>query len=276
MMRRLFVASLAAAATLDGAAAAHDFWIDAHDWRLDAPGGEVGLVFSVGHAADAESWTLKPERSVELVSYGPDGRRDLQDALIYPTAGEKSGARLSLEGEGVHVIAFRTDDAFSELAAEKFNAYVAEEGLAPARAARRRAGGDKEAGREAYSRRAKALIRVGDATTEEAPAAVGHTLEITPLENPFSLEEGEPLRVRIDYQGAPLEGATVSLESLDVGLLPEARRLTGADGTAAFVFPHKGSWKMNVVWTRPLSPDERPAAFNADFETVFASLTFGY
>jgi uncharacterized GH25 family protein len=275
-MRRFFVASLAVAATLHGVAAAHDFWIDAAAWRLDAAGGNARLVFSVGHAADAQGWTLKPERSVELVSFGPGGRRDRNDALIYPTAGEKSGADVALEGEGVHVIAFSTDNAVNDLDAEKFNAYLAEEGLTPALEARRRAGTTKERGREAYSRRAKAMIRVGDATTDPAPAAVGHTLEITPLDNPFALAEGEPLLVRIDYRGAPLKGATVSLESLDVGLLPEARRLTGAGGTAAFVFPHKGSWKMSVVWTRPLSPDERPAAFNADFETVFASLTFGY
>ena len=274
-MLRSFVASLAVAAALQGVAAAHDFWIDADAWRLDAAGGKARLVFSVGHASEARSWVLKPERSVELASFGPDGRRDRNDALIYPTAGEKSGAGLALEGEGVHVVAFTTDNAFTSLEAEKFNAHVAEEGLTLAREARRRAGTEKDPGHEAYSRRAKAYIRVGEAAGAPAPAALGQTLEITPLENPFALQDGEPLLVRIDYRGAPLEGATVSLESLDVGLLPEAQRLTGAGGTAAFVFPHKGAWKLNVVWTRPVGPDERPA-LNANFETVFASLTFGY
>lgn len=273
-MHRL-LALIAFAATLSGVAAAHDFWMDLGRWSGTGPAAKVHVSFHAGHAADARPWILSPDRRVRLVSIGPTGRQDQQDALIFPTAGDKSGAALSLAGAGVHVIAFETDNAFSELAAEKFNAYLAEEGLQPALDARRKGGRENDKGRELYSRRAKAFIQIGRAPAVSPPAAVGQTLEIVPLESPFAPKQGAPLRVRIDYQGRPLSGATVSLENLDIALWPETRRKTGADGVAAFDLPHRGAWKLNVVWTRAIGEDE-PDAARADFETVFSSLTFGY
>ncbi len=273
-MRRFFVAATAFAAALCGAAAAHDFWMDSDRWAV-ADGRKIKIDFRVGHASDAKAWRLDPAREVSLTSIGPEGERDQRDALVYPTAGEDSGAAMVLIGDGLHVIAFQTDETYSKLEARKFNAYLEEEGLDLVLKARRRAGRDREPGRELYSRRAKALIRVGAAGADPAPAAIGQTLEIVPLDNPFALADGDALRVRIDYHGAPLPGATVSLENLDVGLWPELRRRTDAAGVAEFSFPRRGAWKLNVVWTRAIA-DEEPDGARADFETVFSSLTFGY
>lgn len=263
------ITALAAlAAVLVGPAAAHDFYIVLDRWTVaDAEAAKINAEFRVGHVADAEPWIMRDGRVVALSTVGPSGRLERNDALIFPTAGEKSGAAITLPGAGFHVIAFETDDAFNQLGPEAFNAYLAEEGLAPAIEARRAAGDEDRPGRELYSRRAKALVRVGAGA---APPALGQTLEITPLDDPFALEAGAPLRVRVDYENAPLAGATVSLESLDVGFLPIVRKKTGADGIAEFKFPKTGAWKLAVVWTKPID-DPR-----ADFQTVFSSLTFGF
>jgi len=34
--------------------------------------------------------------------------------------------------------------------------------------------------------------------------------------------------------------------------------------------PERGNWLLNVIWTKPL-----PATDEADFETIFSSLSFG-
>lgn len=272
-MHSILAALAAFAATLCGVAAAHDFWLALDQWSAPTTDARVRAAFMAGHASDAKSWSLDPKREVALVTVGPDGRKDQRDALIYPTAGDKSGAALTLQGEGLHVIAFETDNALSQLGAAKFNAYLEQEGLSAAIAARRAAGNEEEPGRELYSRRAKALVRVGASDIGAPPPTVGHTLEIIPLDNIFALEAGEPLRIRVDYLGTPLEGALVSIESLDVGLLPEVRRTTDAAGLVAFQFPHRGAWKLDVVWSAPLTPGSNKSE-RADFETVFASLAF--
>ena len=264
------IGALAASVSLTGAAVAHDLWMDLDRWAAPGEAAKISIEFHVGHARDLEPWNLRPQREVALYSIGPSGRIDQRDALIYPTAGAKSGAALTLEGAGVHLIAFESDNSAIELPSEKFNSYLDEEGLTPAIEHRRREGLESEPGRELYSRRAKALVQIGGAAAAPPPP-LGLTLEISPLDDPYALEDRQPLRVRVDYLGKPLEGATISIESLDVGLLSKIKRKTNAEGVAAFVFPHRGAWKFNVVWTRPIKGDAR-----ADFETVFSSLTFGY
>lgn len=267
-MRHLLATLAALAAALHGAAAAHDFWMDVDQWSVPAPSGEVDVRFKVGHAADSLNWTPETERTLELSTSGPHGAHDRTASLV--SAQGKMLAALTLEGEGLHLIALKTDNARNALDADRFNAYLIEEGLTPATEARKRAQQTTAPGRELYSRRAKALVRVGDASGAPAPNAVGQTLEIVPLDNPFALADDEPLRIRIDYQGVPLPGATVKIESLSIGLLPEVAKKTDEHGVASFRFPRKSAWKITAVWTRAID-DPR-----ADFETVFSSLTFGY
>lgn len=274
-MLRVTAAAFSVWSTLAGSALAHDFWLSLDRWTHDGESAAVEAEFLVGHAGDQTNWTLRPEREVALVAIGPSGRTEHTESLIYPTAAAKAGAALTLQGEGLHIIAFETDHAFSDLPAEKFNAYLVEEGLTPAIDHRRTKNGNGLPGREAYSRRAKALVRIGNAEGA-APEATGQTLEIVALDNPYMLGVGAPLRLRIDYQGAPLAGASVTLQSLTAGLVPERRVTTDSNGVAAFSLPRSGAWMANVVWTRPVAKGEIAAFPEAEFETIFSSLTFGY
>jgi hypothetical protein len=63
----------------------------------------------------------------------------------------------------------------------------------------------------------------------------------------------------------------VELTNLENDAAPFATRLTDVAGRATFTMPVSGSWLLHVVWTRPL-----PESAMADFETLFASLTFGF
>jgi uncharacterized GH25 family protein len=78
------------------------------------------------------------------------------------------------------------------------------------------------------------------------------------------------LPVRVLYEGKALPGALVKLVDLAQDAGPTEARRTDAAGEAVFAMPTAGEWRMSVVWTKPLGPDE-----DADFETTFSSLTFG-
>jgi hypothetical protein len=47
--------------------------------------------------------------------------------------------------------------------------------------------------------------------------------------------------------------------------------VTDDAGVASFSMPTRGSWLVSVVWTRRLAD-----AADADYETTFSSLTFGF
>lgn len=266
-MRR--VTALAAAVLLGGTAAdAHEFWLQPARFQA-APRAPSPAVLMVGIGAERERWGVGPSKVVRLQVRGPGGVRDARAALRAP--GGPADAVLSYPTPGLHVVAFESRPALSVLPAGRFDDYLRDEGLSAAIAAR--AGQGARPGREVYSRRAKALVQVGAPTAGDdaaATAPAGLTLEIVPEKNPYRLAAGEALPVRVMYQGRPIAGAMVKLFCLDLDHHALTHRITDAAGRASFNLPPRGDWMLSVVWSRPI------VSAQADFETVFSSLAFGY
>jgi hypothetical protein len=262
--------ALALAAALPGAAAAHAFWISPSAFWLARP-GVVSARLMVGSEFEHDRWGASEGLVARLIQRGPGGQVDARAALRPP--GGDADAVVRLSDAGRHLVALETREALQELPADRFDAFAEEEGLRLVVEDRaHRKAGDRP-GREAFSRRAKLLVQVGpwsSAAAAVATARVGHTLEIVPERDPLALPPGEPLPVRLYFQGQPLAGATVELISLDVIGGRLTRQVTDAEGRASLSLPRVGSWLVNAIWS---TPADRP---DADYETIFASLTFGY
>lgn len=255
-----------ALALLAGPAQAHDFWIQPQTFRGTA-GAQVPLTLQVGDGPDRSRSALPLRRIIRFDVVGPDGAaRDAKASLSL--GGPSADGVVKLAGGGVHVLVLATDSGGrSRLPAAKFEAYLRDEGLTPAIEARAKAGQAGRDGDERYSRAAKALVLAGEGGAA-AMRPVGLPLEITPLANPYARPDRLP--VRVTYEGRPLAGALVKLTNLADDAKPAAELRTDAAGEASFAMPAKGDWRLAVVWTKPLGPDE-----DADFETTFSSLTFG-
>ncbi len=202
---------------------------------------------------------------------GPNGGMDLKDSL-HPTS--ERDAVLSFPSPGTYVLAFQSSPAYSNLPSIRYNDYIKVEGLTPSIQARAQSHTSDTPGREVYSRRCKVLIQVGGQTAKsqnQVTAPIGMSLEIVPERNPYTLPAGEPLPVRILFEGRPLAGALVKLTNLEFDGRPVAMRLTDAAGRAAFIMPRTGDWLINVIWTKPVKGNR-----DADFDTTFSSLTFGF
>ncbi len=250
-------------------AQAHDFWIQPSRFQV-APGAALPITFQVGHGKFRERWSNN-NRILLLRNFFPGGQRDKRPHL---RSGGPADLVTSFAPAGLHVLAMQTNYAFSELPAARFNDYAREEGLALIIAARKRAGKTNMAGRERYSRRAKALIQVGAQTAANQALAtrpVGLKLEIVPERNPYALDSSRVLPVHVLYKGRRLPNATVKLTNLRSDERPVATVVTDRMGRARFKVPASGEWLVNVVWGEPISGDRA-----ADFDTTFSSLTFGY
>ncbi len=250
------------------AAAAHDFWVQPRDFVAE-PGATVPVTIEVGHGPARQRWSAPIDRITTFAAVGPNGTRDIRTALR--PAGGPSDADIGFSVPGSYIVVLETSRAESILPAIRFNDYVKAEGIAPAIAARAATGTTEAPGREFYSRRAKALIRIGDgaAPQPQVTRPVGLTLEIVPGVDPTAPAFAMSLPVTVLYAGRPLAGAFVKLTNLDFDGRPVATHVTDAGGHATFAIPFKGLWQMNVVWTRPIKDPK------ADFDTVFSSLTFG-
>ena len=266
-MRR--VALVLAALCCGSPVLAHDFWVQPRAFEVPVR-ALTTMTVQVGHGSARETWSLDPARILLYRSIGPTGAVDRRVDLR-PGAGPQV---LRFSEAGTHVVTLQTNHATSNLPAARFNDFLKEEGLTPALRLRERSRKTGAPGREIYSRRAKALIQVGPAggpAQRHVTTPVGLTLEIVPERNPYALKPGEALPVRVIYEGRPLPGALVKLTNLDNDAKPAATARTNLAGRATFNIPRRGSWLLNVVWTKPLK--DRPGA---DFDTTFSSLAFGY
>lgn len=270
---RLAAALLACAAVFAAPALAHDFWIQPGTFRV-APGAAVPFTLQVGHGKDRERSAMPRQRIVRLDAIAPGGRRsDLRGKLHVGGADGDATARLATPG--VHVVAMATDEgAISRLPAAQFNKYLAEEGLTPAATLRKRMGRTQAEGIERYGRRTKTLVQVGAPGNKPQPHVtrpVGLTLELVPEANPYAIPRPAQLPVRVYYQGRPLAGALVKRIDLDNDATPAQTLRSDAAGRVRFSMPGGGRWLLAVAWTRPLVGNPQ-----ADFETVFSSLSFGW
>lgn len=273
-MARHFAGMLAATVALvvSGAALAHDFWIQPQRFWL-ATGGSTSLAILVGHGPARQHWVLRLNRVVALVSLGPGGRRlDRSGTLRQGTYAPD--AQLDFAEPGTHVVAFENTASTNSLPADRFNDYLRAEGIRPALIWRQRTNASDQPGRESYSRRAKTLVQVGPPGRTAQPQVtrpLGLTLEIVPEINPYQPGAARMLPVRIIYQGRTLPGAFVKLNDLEHDEQPVETHQTDSAGRAIFRLPRSGQWQLNVVWAKPLR-----GVSDADFETVFSSLSFGF
>lgn len=252
-------------------ATAHDFWLQPPVFQVK-PGSPLPMTALIGHGDDRGRWEADAKRIIMLKSIGPKGTVDFRDAFKQ----RRTGAHFApvFKEPGVHVIAMQTSFASSILPPQRFNAYAAEEGLTPILEHRKKLRTSNAVGREIYSRRAKVLIRVGNATGRPDPRstnAIGLDLEIVPERDPYALDKSRRLPVRVFYEGKPLPGATVKLTNLNFDKKPVSIVKTDSSGRAEFRVPQSDAWLLNVVWTKPIYGRR-----DAEFDTIFSSLTFGY
>ena len=267
---RVFFATFALFVATTGPARAHDMWVEPENYSVTA-GGRTAISLRVGHADDEGAWSAPWERVHSFRSYGPAAVQDRQAALVVPAPDAGPSATIAFETPGTHVVAFETYHSTSTLEAKKFNDYVVEEGLDNVTALRTRTGKMKTPGIELYSRRAKALVQVGDTPTDNVLQPVGQTLEIVPLRNPYARDGGTALPVRLLFQGRPIAGVQIRLLPLSSKVVKPVKLRTDAQGQATFDVPRRGRWLIMAVHARPMVGNDK-----GDFDTIFASLTFGY
>jgi uncharacterized GH25 family protein len=251
---------------------AHDFWVQPGDYWV-APGVGTSVTLLVGHGPYRQRSPIPVRRIIRFEAVGPRGMsKDLRPSL--QLRGPRNDGTVVFREPGTYLLVLQTDArAYSLLPAIRFNDYLRVEGLTPALLFRERAHRTNADGSEAYSRQAKTIIQVG---AEPDPAALvtrpfGLLLEIVPDVDPYAEPCPKKLPVHVLYHGRPLSGALVKLTNLGHDANPIETHVTDEKGRAVFNAPERGDWLLNVIWT-----EVAPASFDADFQTTFSSLSFGF
>lgn len=243
-------------------AAAHDFWIEPSSFH-PAAGSELAVSLRVGEHFRGEPVPRADPRIVKFVLSSASG-----ETPIGGLPGTDPAGLVTVSSPGLSVIGYRSHRSSITLEPEKFEKYLADEGLDQVLEIRKTRGERSKPGTEVYSRCAKSLVAVNGTGESGFDRALGFTLEIVAESNPVKLRAGDRMRVRILHEGKPLAGALVkaiALEDPDNTL--SAR--SGKDGRVSLRLARKGVWLVKAVHMVPA-----PGETGADWESLWASLTF--
>jgi uncharacterized GH25 family protein len=244
-------------------AVAHEFWVQPREFWLSAPAA-LSVTLQVGDSRSRRESPIPAHRITRFQAIGPAG-----------TSVDMRAGNSRLDKPGAYLVALETDTgAYSRQSAARFNEYLEAEGLTPALEYRARTHQMHVDGFERYSRTAKSIVLVGRHSRQaqrHVMEPLGLKLEIVPLVSPYAEPQPVRLPVRVLYEGRPLAGALIKLLNLEQDLTGANQTLTDDAGMASFSMPTRGQWLVSVVWTRRLEDSA-----DADYETTFASLTFGF
>lgn len=240
-------------------AAAHDFWIEPASFR-PAAGAKVPLRLLVGQDFAGEATVYLPETFERYDATGPDGQKP-----VGGVPGDDPAGHFTVTRPGAYLVAYRSTlftVTFDTLA--EFEQYLEKEGLERIKTLRDFGSPKGRIIREDYSRSAKALVMVGKPSAA-ADRVLGLRLELVAEKNPYRTAR---VPLRLTYEGKPLEGALVVAFNKTEPLKKRKAR-TDRDGRVQFDFNRPGVWLVTSVHMLPA-----PAKTNADWESVWASLTF--
>lgn len=241
-------------------AQAHDFWIEPSIFR-PRPGAIVSVGLRVGQDFVGDP-VPRSSRSIERFFVRQAGAEQPIDGsdTIDPAGW------LRADGQTTALIGYRSTGAFTELAAEKFEAYLRQHGLEHVLDARGKRGESGKPGRERFYRYAKALLGGTQASAAAATGPAGFAYEIVPDDDPTA--RFGPFRGRVLYDGKPLGGALV-VAIPHSGPAAQLTARSDAQGGFAFDLPRGGVWLVKSVHM------VRAGFFSdADWESLWASLTF--
>ena len=260
---RRILLSLLFVATVDSAEG-HDFWISPEPIEPTA-GQTVLLRLFAGEEFEGDEVPYEAARALRF--------QHLTGTTMETLAGREGyspAAFLRDISPGVHLIGYASSGTDILLEPQRFNRYLEEEGLTAILENRRRNGRLSTPGRERFFRYAKALIVTPGANQDPSTSArvLGQRLEIVPEFDPVEIaRKRAPIRVRVLYEGKPLQGATVMAMSRSDPQAGQLKDITDPEGRVAFELDRTGEWMLSLIWMVP-------GSLGAEWESFWGSLVF--
>lgn len=257
----------------------HEFWLVPVTAPL-AVGDTARIGVKVGEFFEGDSLGFSAPQAAALHLHTANGSQDLLPALA--RRGAVAELALPLTVPGTTLLSYATQPNTVTLSADRFHAYLHDEGLDFIAKKREAAGTAEKPGRERYRRFVKTLIKVRPSAgaSETAPAdttynrVVGQRLEVVPLNDPLALQPGGALGIHVLFEGKPLPGALVKAwhktkAEKGEGQLLTVRSVTSPDGKVFLNLPYAGAWMVSVVHMVPAV-----GVKDIDWESQWANLSF--
>lgn len=261
---RMLAAALAFVTALP--VAAHEFWMMAAPFSPPV-GGITSLTLNVGEYFSGDVIPFAVQQAAALHLYSKETPRDLREQL--PADVTLPQLQLSFTSPGTYMLAYDSNPNQITLSADRFHAYLHDEGLDSVIRQREAEGTATTAARERYRRNVKTLLRVGGKSDGTYAALTGQRLEIVPSTDPLAKAPGDTLAFTLFFDSKPLPNALAKAWYKHDGQTLIIRARTGNDGKVSFTLPFAGTWMISVVHMIPVTDSTE-----FDWDSFWGNLTF--
>lgn len=261
-MSRLIAATLSLLLALP--ATAHEFWIDPQAYRV-GPGDPIKADIRVGEDFNGPAFSYVP-RNFDRFDLVMDGSAQPVEGRL----GDRPALSMPAPGTGLAVIVHQSaGQNLTYSSWEKFESFVTHKDFTWALERHLERGFTKDKVREHYIRYGKSLVAVGDGAGRDARQ--GLLTEIVALDNPYTDDLSQGMRVQVFYDGVPRGDVQVELfDRAPSGDVTSGTYRTNPDGVAVLpVAPGHEYLADSVVMREVEGEPEGPA-----WESLWASLTF--
>ncbi|MCI0695728.1 DUF4198 domain-containing protein [candidate division KSB1 bacterium] len=256
---------------------AHDMFLKLQSFFLK-PRAQATIALYNGTFDKSEN-VISRDRMQDVSVAGPNSERVHPDTSQWHDAGNTSMLDLKTSDAGTYVVGVSTKPKVIALSAKDFNEYLQHDGVLDVYEARRKSNALEKDARELYSKHIKAVVQVGDKRSDGFKARLGYPIEIVPLQNPYTLKEGEVLEVLVLSHGKPLANELVYANF--AGHHEHAKTSDGeerheeavttrtdANGVAKIKLEEHGHWYIRLIRMVPSNQKD------VDYESNWATLTF--
>jgi uncharacterized GH25 family protein len=246
-------------------ARAHQFWIEASAYLVEAPGLLRAQVLN-GEEFRGDPLARREEHIARYAAIGPNGT----ELPMLGRAGHPHSIARATQ-PGLHRIVYQSVENHLTLPPRDFDAYLLEEGLGRIIGQRYELGESDAPAREVYVRCAKALVVAAEAdgsAPQSSDSPSGLPMEIV-LQGPARPEVGVPASAVLMRDGRPV-GAGLRIVAMQAGNRPERHELfTDSDGRVAWTPRSPGRWLLAGIEMERLE-----GRADADWRSFWVSVTF--
>lgn len=246
---------------------AHEFWVEPLDFILE-PGDPVAAHLNVGEMMKGDTFPYLPDRFVEFSIRDPQEKRRVVQSL-----GTIPAAREQARRSGLHVFTYHSMPSVANYDAfESFEKFLEEEDLTGIAEAHRERGLPDAGFAEAFTRYAKALVRIGDGAGQDSP--VGMPFELVAEANPYTQREADTLNVKLLWQGREMPDTQVKVfHRAEQGEVSVLHLVSDAEGRVPIALDDSGVYMLSAVHMIEASK-EVASSTGAVWHSHWASLTF--
>jgi uncharacterized GH25 family protein len=255
-LSRRFFSGAAFALLVICPAAGHEFWLEPAEF---APRVGQSVAITVREGVEFKGKPVEAGEFQRFVMLDARGERPIK-------MGGGPALKIKLSEPGLSIFSYYSKPETTTFETwEKFERYLQEEGLEHIGPLHRQQKKPTSGIKEIFSRCAKLLVNVEQGAGEDR--FTGMPLELVAEKNPYTLQEGEELPVRLLHNGKPAEDIQIVAISKADPKTPQRVRTDG-DGRVRLALNQKGPWLLNAIHIG------EPSGEKAHWFSLWASMTF--